>query len=137
MPWQTSGLISREERIPAALTGRIKRLAGMGIVERVGVGRGTKYMLSRSLYIYMNKKGEYTRKKGLDRATNKALLLKHIVDNGSTGTRFNELRQVLPSLTRGSISSLLIELRSEGKIRSMGVTRNARWYPTEDDRLHQ
>jgi ATP-dependent DNA helicase RecG len=126
-------LISREERIPAELTGRIKRLAGMGIVERVGVGRGTKYILSRSLYTHMNKKGEYTRKRGLDRATNKALLLKHIIDNGSTGTRFSELRQVLPSLTRGSISSLLIELRSEGKIHSMGVTRNARWYPTEDD----
>ena len=130
-------LISREEHIPAALTGRIKRLADMGIVERVGVGRGTKHILSRSLYTYMNKKGEYTRKKGLDRATNKALLLKHIIDNGSTGTRFSELRQVLPSLTRGSISSLLIELRSEGKIHSIGVTRNARWYPTEDDRLHQ
>ena len=92
------------------MTGRIKRLADMGIVERVDIGRGTKYILPGSLYTHINKKGEYTRKRGLDRATNEALLLKHIIDNGSTGTRFNELRQVLPSLTRGSISYLLLEI---------------------------
>ena len=36
----------------------------------------------------------YTRKKGLDRETNKALLLKHIQDNASTGAQMEEFRQV-------------------------------------------
>jgi ATP-dependent DNA helicase RecG len=40
-----------------------------------------KYMLFRKYYEFVDRKGVYTRKRGLDRETNKQLLLKHIRDN--------------------------------------------------------
>jgi hypothetical protein len=53
-------------------------------------------------------KGVYTRKKGLDRDTNKALLLKHIKGNKKTGTRLEELLQVLPALTYNQVQTLMV-----------------------------
>ena len=44
-------------------------------------GRGVRLMLSRQFYRYIGKAGTYTRKRGLDRETNKELLLKHIRGN--------------------------------------------------------
>ena len=37
--------------------------------------------MSRRFHASIGKGGEYTRRKGLDRDTNKALLLKHITEN--------------------------------------------------------
>jgi ATP-dependent DNA helicase RecG len=71
----------------------------------------------------------YTRKKGLDRDTNKALLLRHIERNKKVGARMEEFRQVLPALARSEIQVLLRELAAEQAIHKQGVTRAARWYP--------
>ena len=100
-----------------------------GVVETVGRGRGTKYILSRSLYAAIGSKGAYTRRKGLDRETNKALLLRHVEDNAGSGARMEELMQVLPALPRSQIQVLLRELRADGKVHMVGATRAARWYP--------
>lgn len=40
-----------------------------------------------------------------------------------------EFRQVLPALGRSQIQVLLRELRAEGLIHSVGMTKAARWYP--------
>ena len=77
----------------------------------------------------MGSKGVYTRKKGLDRGTNKALLLKHIRDNALTGAQMGEFRQVLPDLGRSQIQVLLRELRNKQAVHSVGVTKGARWFP--------
>jgi len=60
-------------------------------------------LLSRRFYRHLGKAGVYTRKRGLDRETNKALLVKHIEDNQAGGSRMEELRQVLPALARSQI----------------------------------
>ena len=88
-----------------------------------------KWILSRKLYAAIGMKGIHTKKTGLDRDTNKALLLKHIRMNGEDGARLEEMRQILPFLDRGSIQVLLRELRDEGSIHSKGTTRAAKWYP--------
>ena len=62
----------------------------------------------------MGKTGIHTRIVGLDRDTNKELILTHIQKN--RGTRFNELQQVLPSLSRGEVQVLMRELKEQGKI---------------------
>ena len=95
----------------------------------IGRGRATRYILARGLYAALGGKGVYTRKKGLDRGTNKALLLKHIQDNAKSGAQMEEFRQVLPALSRSQIQVLLRELRREGSIHSVGLTKAARWYP--------
>lgn len=121
--------LQRDLALPEALRVRVPQLMEAGVVETVGRGRGTKYILSRSLYAAIGSKGAYTRRKGLDRETNKALLLKHVEDNSSAGARMEELMQVLPALPRGQIQALLRELRADGKVHMVGTTKAARWYP--------
>ena len=112
-----------------SLKSRLPRLVDNGVVERRGAGRGTHYILSRELYGYVGQKGKYTRERGLDHETNKALLLRHISENSTEGSRLAELNQVLPFLTRPAVQRLLQELRGEGKIQCIGKTKGARWYP--------
>jgi ATP-dependent DNA helicase RecG len=119
-------LINREQPISESLRLRAARLIDLGVVEK---GGGRRFVLSRGLYSFLGKKGVYTRKQGLDRETNKALLLKHIQDNASEGSPFAELEQVLPALSRRQLQRLVQEMRRKGAIHNIGVTRGARWYP--------
>lgn len=63
-------------------------------------GKGRRYLLSRRFY-------EYTRRRGLDRATHK----------------------VLPELERTAVQNLVRALKAEGLVHSTGRTRGALWYP--------
>ena len=103
----------------------MKRLTEMGIVEHIG---RDKYVLARSLYSAVGKPGVHTRIVGLDRETNKELILKHLKRKGPEGAPFRELQQVLPGLNRGQIQVLLRELRSENRAYCIGRTSAARWY---------
>ena len=88
-------------------------------------------MLSRRFYRHIGKAGTYTRKRGLDRETNKELLLKHIRDNRKEGSQLKELVQVLPSLSYVQVQKLLQSLKHEGSIHKVGATKGARWYPED------
>lgn len=114
-----------EERLPEGLRANLKRLEDMGLVEHVG---RNKYVLARGLYAVAGKAGVHTRIVGLDRETNKKLLLKHIRENGKRGTPFKELQQVLPGHSRNQIQVLMRELRKEGHVYCEGKTSAARWY---------
>jgi len=85
--------------------------------------------LSCDLYAFLGQKGVYARQRGLDRETNKALLLKHILDNAQEGSQLSELVQVLPALSSDQVQWLLRELQVEGQIHRVGRTKGARWYP--------
>ena len=122
-------LVHREQPVPDDLQSRVDHLLDQGIIERVGRGRGVRLMLSRQFYRYIGKAGTYTRKRGLDRETNKELLLKHIRDNRKEGSQLKELVQVLPSLSYVQVQKLLQELRIKGQIHKVGNTSAARWYP--------
>jgi len=126
--------LGREEPLPEHLHQFLPGLIAAGAVESYGRGRGVRYMLARGLYAALGRKGTYTRRRGLDRETNKALLLRHIQESASIGARMEEFLQVLPALNRSQIQVLLRELRVAGKIRVDGVRRNARWFPNEDAR---
>jgi ATP-dependent DNA helicase RecG len=121
--------LRREQAVPEHLKASLPGLIAAGAVESIGRGRGTRYIPARGLYAALGGKGVYTRKKGLDRGTNKALLLRHIQDNAASGAQMEEFRQVLPALSRSQIQVLLRELRKEGAIHSVGLTKAARWYP--------
>jgi ATP-dependent DNA helicase RecG len=101
-----------------------------GIIEQVLRKRG-EYILSKRFYAYLDQKGTYTRKKGLDRETNKALLLKHINENKNEGSRLLDLYQVLPTHNRSQLQVLLRELKDEDKVYVKGKTRNSKWFPKE------
>lgn len=122
-------LVHREQTIPDHLRPRLQELKNKGIVESISRGRGTRCILSRRYHAFAGEKGHYTRKRGLDRETNKALLLKHVQDNPGTGSKLGELTQVLPALSTRQVQRLLRELRARGHIHNVGVTRGTLWYP--------
>lgn len=122
-------LVHREQPVPSFLAKRIPLLREQGVIERVGQGRGTRYLLSRRFYRFLGQGGAYTRRRGLDRETNKMLLLRHIKDSATTGTKLAELQQVLPNLSRGQVRTLVRELHEDHLIEVRGRTKAARWFP--------
>jgi len=126
--------LQRDEGVSENLRHRISRLIDLGVVESVGRGRGVRFFLSRDLYAAMGQKGAYTRKRGLDHETHKALLLRHLHDN-SEGSPLSDLEQVLPQLSRRTVQLLLQELRSEGSVSVTGGRRWARWHAAKNSLL--
>jgi ATP-dependent DNA helicase RecG len=122
-------LVHREQPVSDYLKSRVEHLLEQGIIERMGRGRGVRLLLSQQFYRRLGKAGVYTRKRGLDRETNKMLLLKHIQDNQKEGSQLQELMQVLPSLSRDQVQKLLQDLKIKGRIHNVGSTKAARWYP--------
>jgi ATP-dependent DNA helicase RecG len=135
--------IQREIELDETLRQRIPRLADMGVIETIGRGRSARHFLSKRFYKHTRRTGAYTRKRGLDHETNKALLLKHVYESDSKGAPISELEQVLPSLARRSVQRLLEELRQEGKLAVRGSYRGSQWChpdfcatpPTENDKV--
>lgn len=124
-----------EVPVPDRVRGRIPRLVALGVLERRGRGRGARHLLSERFYRFAGKPGAYTRKKGLDKETNKALLQKHIERNRAAGSPLRDLQDVLPALSARQIRYLLAELRTEERVHTRGRTRGVRWYPgLADDR---
>lgn len=121
-------LVHRESRVPLALKPRMRRLADLGIIESVGRGRGTRYLLSQRFHAALGQRGAHTRRRGLDREANKALLIEHLRTREDSGAPISELEQVLPARSRDQIKRLLNELRSEGRVRLSGKRRGARWF---------
>ena len=114
-----------QQKFPDTLRSYTKRLIDMGIIEHKG---RNKYVLARSLYAVTGKPGVHTRLVGLDRETNKELILKHIIENGDIGTPLKELHDVLPGHNRSQIQVLLRELKDEKRIISRGTTKAAKWF---------
>ena len=120
-------LIHREQEIPERLKPSLRTLVDTGAVETVGRGRGVRHLLSRRFYRFTGSPGAYSRRRGLDRNTNKMLLLRHIASASPGGCSLAELQEVLPGLSRNQVQGLLRELRGEGDIHVVGRTRAARW----------
>ncbi|HEY8378785.1 MAG TPA: ATP-binding protein [Nannocystis sp.] len=107
---------------------RLPLLLELGAIERRGRGR---YILGARFYAEDGNLAEYSRRRGLDRETNMALLLAHIRRVAEVGSPMEELEQVLPALTRVQVRKLVYELRDRGLVRMIGKTRAARWFPEE------
>lgn len=116
-----------EKSLTSKMQMRLGHLAEIGIVEHIG---RKKYVLARSLYATTGKAGVHTRHVGLDRETNKELLLKHIRQSNDVGTPFRELQQVLPGLSRRQIQDLMRELKEEQRVFCKGKTSAAKWFAT-------
>lgn len=124
----TINALYHEHPLTEKMQSRLGRLTDIGIVEHIG---RKKYVLARSLYAATGQTGVHTRRVGLDRETNKELLLKHIRQNNAVGTPFKELQQVLPGLSRNQIQVLVRELKEDGKVFCKGRTHAAKWYVTK------
>lgn len=121
-------LVHREEKLPRELRPRLRVLVDAGVLESVGRGRGTRYLLSRRFYGSVGKTAVYTRKRGLDHEHHRTLLWQHLRTVGDQGAPISELQEVLPSVSRDRIKRLLEELRRRGSARVVGQKRGARWF---------
>jgi ATP-dependent DNA helicase RecG len=119
------------DHVSERLAARIPALREAGLVEAVSRGKGTRYLLSKKLYIQLGEAAAYTRRRGLDRETNKELLLQHLRDFGAAGVRLKQLCGVLPHLSYGQVRSLIAELKAEQKVRASGRTNAGRWHLVE------
>lgn len=124
--WIVLSLIERNESIPNHLTSYLDKLIQRGLIERAG---SRKYNLARRYYEMAGQKGTYTRKKGLDLEHNLAILLKHIRENKKTGSKLNELCQVLPTLKPTQVRYLLTKLKSKGLVHVLGQRKAGAWFP--------
>lgn len=122
--------LQRSEAVPYELVGRLPRLVQVGVVESIGRGRGTQYLLSRRFATALGQRAAYTRRRGLDREQNKELLLRHVRDGGDQGSPMSELQQVVPFLSRDQVKAIMDELRREGRVRLAGARRWAKWFAT-------
>lgn len=109
--------IKQGKKVKAAF---VRSLLEMGLIEKVGYG---KWILSKRYYADTQQKGLYTRNKGLDKETNKELILKHL-KAFPEGAKKRELMDVLPQLEWMQIWRLLGELRKEGMVIFTGGKRS-------------
>ncbi len=121
--------VYRSMEVPPELHSRLATFVEMGILERIGRGRGTHYMPSRRFHVAMGTQAAYTRRRGLDRETKKELLYKHVSNNALSGCPMAEFQEVLPEQSRDQIKQMLYELREEGRVCLRGERRWARWFP--------
>jgi ATP-dependent DNA helicase RecG len=117
--------LRQSKAIPDHLAPRLHPLVEAGGVEQISRGRGARYILSKKFYDFSGSKGAYTRKRGLDRETNKELIIRHLKHH-RRGTIL-EFEEVLPSLTRYQIHSLLKQLRAEGRVQHVGPKKGGFW----------
>jgi ATP-dependent DNA helicase RecG len=123
--WLILDRIAREQNLLEPDKVRLQRLVDLGIIERAG----KRYLLSRRYYEFAGHRAAYTRKKGLDREQNLALLLKHIQDNAETGSKLEELCEVLPALPITHVQSLLKTLKRRHQAHPVGRRKGSLWYP--------
>ncbi len=93
---------------------KIKYFLKNGIIEKVGVGRGARYIPSKEFYEFIDKKSEHTRKKWLNKDEQKIIILNHL-KNYNQG-RVSDFAKLFEErkLNNQQINRLLKELSSDG-----------------------
>lgn len=124
--WLLMAAASRGEQLPKESKKRVSRLVELGVIEH---GSSGAPLLARRFYELAGRPGDYTRKKGLDREQNLALLKRHIDSKAAGGSKLDELCQVVPALGRTRVQSLLQTLKRRGLAHPVGQRRAGVWFP--------
>ena len=115
----------KERKTKGVTKQEVQKFLDAGIVVADGVGRGTKYFLSKQYYKNHDKLGEYTKIRGLSRSGIKELILEHLRAHKKVTAR--ECQQISPNATPKDISNILQELRSDKKIHFVGERKKGSW----------
>jgi len=114
----------REQEVVTKLKNE-KRFMSLGIVERIGRTKGSKYILSHKYYSHKEQPGTYTRLHGLSREKIKELIVNHLKKNQKGILK--DFTEVFSELAKQDISNILQELKKEKKIRFFGSIRDGYW----------
>ena len=99
------------------------KLADLGIVEKVGRGRGMKYILSRRYYEHANSQGKHARIVGLPRGVKRNIIMEYLKNNHKVTNA--DLQDAMPDATPAEISSLLKGMARDSMIKYEG--KSPRW----------
>ncbi len=106
-----------------------KKFLELGLIENIGKGRGSKYILSRKYYEYEGKLWKHTQLVGASRDEKKLLILKHLEKSGKNGSRKNDLSNIFTEeIKEKEVQNILQELRRDEKIYASGKGRASRWF---------
>lgn len=117
----------REGSKTASLDYRDKFLE-LGIIERIGHGRGARYILAHQYYEYTNALGQHTRLSGLSKEVKRSIILKHLHNNKHITN--HELQEAMPDMAMREIYRLLNGLKADGLIEHVGSKRYGYWRAT-------
>lgn len=99
-------------------------LAGRGLLKSGGTGRARYYCLSRLSYARLGTVLDYYVDRRLDRENIKARLLDTLRDRPLSNSEIRRITQ----MGRQQVTRLMADLRKEGRVRVVGVTKGARWH---------
>jgi ATP-dependent DNA helicase RecG len=99
------------------------KFLSLGIIEKIGQGRGSKYILSHQYYTYANDAGSHTRLAGLSRTVKRSIIIEHLKTHGKVTN--SELQKAMPDMDMQEISNLLKGMRKDGLITYTG--KSPRW----------
>ena len=97
----------------------------LGLIEKQGRGRGSRYILAHKYYVDAGDVGRHTRLAGLSRAVKVQLVLEHIRKNGSI--RNEEVQTAMPEMDTRAASRLLVSMRDAGMIKHSGSRKDGQW----------
>ena len=124
--WLVFAQVARDGKVAKVLRPHVPKLVELGLVERVG---GSRLILAKRYCEHTGDAASYTRKRGLDREHNLALLEKHLHDHADRGCKLEELSQVVPRVPETTIRSLMATLRKRKKAHLQGEKRGGKWFP--------
>jgi hypothetical protein len=93
---------------------KLKYFYKNGIIEKVGAGRGMRYVLSKDFYEFIDKRGEHIRKKWLNKDEQKKIILNYL--KTYKYGKVSDFKQLFKEreLSNQQLNKLLKELVSEG-----------------------
>lgn len=96
----------------------------LGLIEKVGKKKGTKYILSKKYYEHIGARGTHTKLRGITRDEKKLLIFKHLKQFGKA--RSSDFQQAL-DLDQIQVKNLMTELKKEGKVKRTGNKKSGYW----------
>ncbi|MBU2591092.1 MAG: putative DNA binding domain-containing protein [Nitrospinae bacterium] len=102
-----------------------KKFLELGIIEKYGKTKDSRYMLAHAFYAHKGVKGVHTRLAGLKRSKFKELIVAHIQKNDKA--RIDEFCEAFPELPIITVQNLLRDLRKEGRLSFIGSRRKGYW----------
>lgn len=103
----------------------LEMLMKKSLIEKVKTHGTNKFILSKKYYDFIEKKGVYTRLKGLSDEQYIEIINNHIKYHGSA--KINDLEQALDKVEKRRIQRILNRMKNEGKIKFMGAKKNGMW----------
>ena len=105
----------------------------LGLIEKAGRTRGTKYLLSHHYYKHADQPGVHTRLRGLSRDQKKELILNHLKKNKKGFMK--DFKDVFVEMDQPGIKNLLREMKKAGKIDHIGPKRTGYWVIKGESKL--